>query len=98
MSAISAKLSDKELIVIRDTKLDTAKTKNVAKIVDALKMDGKKVLFISEAVDLNFVRSVNNIPNACVIPASQLSVLDIVNNKFLVASVGAIKNIEEAYK
>jgi len=98
VSAISAKLADKELIVIKDVKLSAAKTKTVAKIIEALKMEGKKVLFVTNGLDVEFVRCVNNIPHAEVIPASDLSVLDVVNNKFLVASVDAVKSIEEARK
>jgi len=97
ISAISAKLADKELIVIKNTKLAAAKTKNVSKIIEALKIEGKKVMFITDTIDTEFVRSANNIPLAGVTPAAQLNVLDIVNNRYLVASVDAIRKIEEAY-
>jgi large subunit ribosomal protein L4 len=97
VSAISAKLADKELIVIKNTKLAAAKTKNVSKIIEALKIEDKKVMFVTSEIDAEFVRSVNNIPCAGVAPAAQLSVLDIVNNRYLVASVDAIRKIEEAY-
>ena len=96
VSAISAKLNDKELIVIKDTKLSATKTKNVAKIVEALKIE--KALFVTAGMDKDFVRAANNIPFINVTTAVQLSVLDIVNNKFVVASVEAIKAIEAAYK
>ena len=98
VSAISAKLADNELIVLKNTKLAAAKTKNVAKIIDALKIADKKVMFVTADIDMEFVRSANNIPNSGVTPAAQLSVLDIVNYKFLVASVDAVRAIETAYK
>jgi len=98
ISAISAKLADRELIVIKNTKLAAAKTKNVAKIIEALKMNDKKVMFVTADTDSEFVRSTNNIQAAGVTPAAQLSVLDIVTYKYLVASVDAIKRIEETYK
>lgn len=98
VSAISGKLADKELVVIKDIKLAAAKTKNIAKIIEALKLADTKVLFITEGKDETFLRSVNNIPTVFVTTAPQLSVLDIVTHKILVASVAAIRKIEEAYK
>jgi len=96
--AISGKLADKELVVIKNTKLKEAKTKNVAAIVEALKFEDKKVLFVTGELDKEFLQSVNNIPRVSVTTAAQLSVLDIVNNMFVVASVDAVRAIEEAYK
>jgi len=97
VSAISGKLNDKELVVIKDVKLNAAKTKNVAGIIEKLKLSGK-VLFVTAGFDADFVRSVANIPDAEVTTAEQLCVLDIVTFKHVVASVEAIKAIEEAYK
>lgn len=96
--AISAKFADKELIVLKNTKIAAAKTKNVAKILENLKIDDKKVMFVTADIDAEFVRSANNIPLAGVTPAAQLSVLDIVTYKYLVASVDAVRAIEAAYK
>lgn len=96
VSALSGKLIDKELIVITDTKIAAAKTKNVAKIIKGLKVS--KVLFVTAELDDDFVKSIANIENADVTTAKQLSVLDIVNYKHIVLSVAAVKAIEEAYK
>jgi large subunit ribosomal protein L4 len=97
VSAISAKFADKELVVLKNTKLADAKTKNVAKIIDALGLSDKKALFVTAAADKDFVRAAGNIPNACVTTAGQLSVLDIVTNRVIVASVDAVRALETAY-
>ena len=97
VSAISAKLADSELVVIKDTKISSAKTKNVAKILENLKIADKSTMFVTAGLDPEFARSVKNIPTANVIPAIQLSVLDIVNCRYMVASVDAIRAIETAY-
>jgi len=96
-SAISGKFADKELVVIKDLKLKEAKTKHVAKMLDGLKIE-KSVVFVTDGLNQDFVRSANNIPNVLVTTASQLSVLDIVTSRFLIASVDAIKEIEANYK
>lgn len=96
VSAISAKLADKELLVIKDLKLKEAKTKLVADLIAKLKLEGKSVLFVN-SYNPEFIRSVANIPAAAVTTGEQLSVLDIVNNRVLVASVEAVKAIEKQY-
>jgi len=98
VSAISSKLADSELLVIKDVKLSEAKTKNVVTILDNLKLDSKRVLFVTAGKDNDFLISANNIEKVDVTTGEQLSVLDIVTNRFLVATVEAIKLIEEAYK
>ena len=97
VSAISGKVADNELIVLNDIKLKSIKTKNVAKILEALKKETNKVLFITAEHDADFVRSCANIPTASVTTAGQLSVLDIVNYKFLIASAAAVRLIENCY-
>jgi len=94
---ISSKVADGELIVLNDTKLKDAKTKSVAKLLENLKLDAKRVLFVTNGLDAEFVRCSANLPNASTTTAAQLSVVDMVNNRYIVASVEAIKSIEEAY-
>ena len=47
--------------------------------------------------DVDFIRAVQNIPNANVTTGEQLSVMDIVNHRMLVLSVDAVKAIEKQY-
>lgn len=95
-AAISGKLADKELLVIKDLKLKEAKTKSVATILEKLKLADKSVMFVNN-YDPEFIRAVQNIPSADVTTGEQLSVLDIVNNRVLVMSVDAVKTVEKQY-
>ncbi|MCL2228739.1 MAG: 50S ribosomal protein L4 [Firmicutes bacterium] len=97
VSAISGKLADKELIVLKDLKIKEGKTKNIAKIIDALKMDGKNILFVKCGHDQDFLQASANIANVNVTTAAQLSVLDIVKCKYLITGVAAIRAVEAAY-
>ena len=96
VSAISAKLADAELLVIKDLKLKEAKTKLVADMIEKLKLENKSVMFVNP-YDVEFIRAVNNIPSAAVTTGEQLSVMDIVNHRVLVLSVDAVKTIEKQY-
>ena len=97
VSAISAKLAGNQLLVIKDVKLPEPKTKHVVSILENLKFENKRVLFVTAGKDEDFLRSAGNIEKADVTTAEQLCVLDLVNNMYVVASVDAIKAIDEAY-
>jgi len=97
ISAISGKLADSELIVLKDAKLAEPKTKNVVSILENLKLDDKRVIFVTAGKDDNFLRSAGNIEKVEVTTAEQLCVLDVVNNKYVVATVDAIKAIDGRY-
>ena len=105
VSAISGKLADKELIIINSLDIQSEKpcTKKIAAIVNALaktkniNSPERKILFVKQANDVIFVQSAANIPNTTVTTAAQLSVHDIVNCKYIVASLSAVKAIEEQY-
>lgn len=96
VSAISSKLADKELLVIKDLKLKEAKTKLVANMMEKLKLENQSVMFVNP-YDVEFIRAVQNISQADVTTGEQLSVMDIVNHRMLVVSVDAVKTIEKQY-
>ena len=96
VSALSGKLADKELLVIKDLKLKEGKTKLVASLLEKLKLTDKSVMFVNPYNE-EFIRAVQNIPAAKVTTGEQLSVLDIVNNRVLVMSVDAVKTVEKQY-
>jgi large subunit ribosomal protein L4 len=95
-SAISAKLADKELVVVKDLQLKEPKTKLAAELIEKLKLAGKSIIFVN-GYNPEFIRSVANIPNVGVTTGEQLSVLDIVNHRMVVASADAIRTIEKQY-
>ncbi|MCL2621568.1 MAG: 50S ribosomal protein L4 [Firmicutes bacterium] len=97
-SAISAKLADGELIGVKEINLKLIKTAEIAKMLEKLKLDQKRVLIVTEKYDASVLRATRNIPNVNVTTAGQLSVLDVVNNKICLPTVAAIKKLEEIYE
>lgn len=97
VSAISAKLADEELVVLKDVALKEPKTKNVVSILQGLKLGERKVIFVTNGKDEAFLRGAGNIPSVEVTTAEQLSVLDMVTNKYVVVTADAVKTIEEGY-
>lgn len=97
VSVLSKKLTDNEVMVLDEIKLAAVKTKEMVKIMDALKLSKRVLLVVTEA-DADVVRATNNLPNVITIASNLINVYDIVANTMFVATKSAIKNIEEAYK
>lgn len=95
--ALSGKVADEGFVVVDEIKLAQAKTKEMVKVLDALKID-KRVLLVVTDADEAVVRAANNIPSVTTISTSLINVYDVMANEKLVITKEAVKKIEEAYK
>ena len=95
-SAISAKLAQKELVVLDEFKLEEVKTKQAKKFVDAFGFKSS-VLIVLDGKNEEALRATRNLENVGVVTSDLLNVYDIVSNKQLVLTKAAVKSIEEAY-
>ena len=94
--ALSGKVADEGFVVVDEIKLAQAKTKEMVKVLDALKID-KRVLLVVTDADEAVVRAANNIPSVTTISTSLINVYDVMANEKLVITKEAVKKIEEAY-
>ena len=97
LSAISTCLAEKCLVVVDELKFEAPKTKAMAEVLSALKLD-KRTTIVTAENDENVVKSAANIENAYVTTAAQLCTYDIVVSDKLLVTKEAIKSIEEANK
>ena len=97
LSALSAKVSDNDLIVLDKLVLDEAKTKYIAQMLKAMEID-KKVLLVVGNDDEAVQRACANIQNLTLINANLINVYDLAANTKCIFTVDAINKIEEAYK
>ena len=97
VSALSQKIALNEVIILDEFKLENVKTKEVQKFLDAFKFN-KSLCLVLENKDDEVLRASNNIERVEVTTANLLNVSNIVKNKQLVLTVGAVKSIEEAYE
>jgi len=95
-SAISTKLSQKEIIVLDSIALKEAKTKYMVELLKNLNIT-KTAIFVTNAVDENLLRASNNLEHVDVTVANLLNVYDIVRCDKLVLTKDAVKSIEEGY-
>jgi len=96
-SAFSYKVKDSQLFVIEDFNIEQPKTKEFSKILSALKVNGKKVLLLTEANNPNIYKSGRNIPKVKVLEASKASTYDLLNNQILILQKSAVKEIEKTF-
>ena len=96
-SALSAKVADKEIIVLDELKFEAPKTKEMVKVLANVNAD-KKALIVTAEKDENVVRSAANIPGVRTALVSTMNVYEIVNAGSFIVTKDAVEKIEEVYK
>ena len=97
VSAISAKLAQNDIVVVKDFTLEAPKTKEMQKVLDNLKLN-KRTLLVGKELSEEIKRASRNIPTLNFVESELLSVYEIVANGKLLVTESAIKTIEEVYK
>lgn len=92
-SMYSTKVQNGSFIVIESADLDTPKTKAMVAAFTAL--NATKPLVITDGDSKNLSLSVRNIPKATALMTSSVSVLDLAKAETVIATVDAVKKIEE---
>lgn len=93
-SALSLKVSEDALKIVDDFTFDEIKTKQVADLLAAFKLDGKKVLIVTGNTDKNVYVSARNIPGVEVIEAEKPNTYDIMKADVMLIQKGAIPVLE----
>ena len=93
-SALSYKVSEKELTVVENFTLEQPKTKAYLDILNGLSLQNKKTLMVIPEVDKNVVLSGRNIPKAKIMLASDINTYDVLNADKLILCEGSIEKIE----
>ena len=97
-SAFSHKAKDEQLIVIEDFTFEKPTTKDFISMMNALNINGKKVLLLTGKNDTNIYKSGRNIPKVNILEASKASTYDILNNQLLILQHSAVEAISETFK
>lgn len=96
--ALSYKVKDQRLIVVEDFSFDTPKTKEFAKFINALGVNGKSSLILLNEVDKNFFLSSRNLPKTEVMPTDKFSAYEVLKANYLIVNESGVKAIEESFK
>lgn len=95
-SALSAKASAGEIVVIDSLKMDEIKTKSFQNFLNAVKCDGKTLVVTAEP-DQIVIKSARNLPGVTTTFANLINVYDILNCKNFVVDKAALSKIEEVF-
>lgn len=94
-SALTSRVQENKLIVLDELKLDAPKTKDMQKVLDALKVN--KALVVLKDKDENVVLSTRNIPNVVTALTNTINVYDVLKYNTLILTKDSVAAIEEVY-
>jgi large subunit ribosomal protein L4 len=93
---LSSKVREGEIKVIDDLHLEMPKTKEMVDILSALGADSS-ALIITAQCDPNVVKASHNLAGIKVLPSPLVNVLDLLSYKTLLATISAVRNIEQIW-
>jgi len=94
--ALSAKMNDGDIKILESFKLDKVKTRVMAGVLDALKVE-KTALVVTSKSNSNVVKSSRNLPGVKTMPANILNVVDVLNHRTLLMEVAAVRKAEQIW-
>lgn len=95
-SALSSKLSDKNLIILDSMTFDEIKTKSMVKVLSNLNIQ-KSVLLVMEEKNGNVEKSARNINGVKTAFVNTINVFDLLKFEKLIVTKAAVEKIQEVY-
>ncbi len=95
-SALSAKLADGELVVVRPFGFDKPSTKDAVAALKALDLASKRITLVISNEDVETFLSFRNIPTVDILPVNNINCYELIDNKTLVIVDTCLPQIEEA--
>lgn len=95
-SALALRAKEENLVVVEDFSLSAAKTKDIASMLKALKIDGKVLMLLPKA-DTTIVKSARNIPGVTTFPADKISAYDVLSHGKLLIFKSAMQTLEQSF-
>jgi large subunit ribosomal protein L4 len=93
--ALLSKFQDQEAVVVEDLDLPEAKTKQMAAVLKALKLNGTTCLVGTAGLDNKVYRSARNIPGIEVAPISQLNAYTVLKPKRVLLTRAALEELRK---
>ena len=95
-SCLSSKVIENELTVVDKFEFNEIKTKEVAKMLNNLKLKGKTLILLPEKNEI-IQKSARNIKGVKTLSVNTINAYDLVNYKNLVVTLDTVKRLEEVY-
>ena len=96
-SALSYKAANKGIMVLEKFDVKDSKTKTFIKMLEALKVEGKVLVVVTELTE-NLILASRNLSDVKVIESHEINTYDVLNYKTIVITEEAVKMLEEVLK
>jgi len=93
---LSAKVREGNVKLVQELDFDEAKTKDMANVLSSLGIDSSALIVTAQST-INVTMSAANLPEVKVSPSALINVLDLLSYEILVATVPAVRNIEQIW-
>ncbi len=94
-SALAYKAQENAIVVVEDFTFEAPKTKNFVEVINNLKVNGKKSLFVLPGADKSVYLSARNIERVNVMQAAALNTYKVLDADVLVMAEGALKVVDQ---
>jgi len=93
---LSAKVREGNVKLLQELDFEGPKTKDMISVLSSLGIDSSALVITAQSTP-NVVKSSANLTKVKVLPSDLINVLDLLSYKMLVATVPAIRNIEQIW-
>jgi large subunit ribosomal protein L4 len=93
---LSAKVREGNIKLVQELDFKGPKTKDMINVLSSLGIDSSTLILTAQSTP-NVVKSAANLPEVKVLPSALINVLDLLSYEMLVATVPAIRNIEQVW-
>ena len=93
-SALAYKAKENAIVVVEDFTLEAPKTKSMVEIINNLKVNGKKSLFVTPGADKTVYLSARNLERVNVTAANALNTYNVLNADVMVVAESALNVID----
>jgi len=93
---LSAKVREGNIKLVQELDFKGPRTKDMINVLSSLGVDSSTLILTAQPTS-NVVSSAANLPEVKVLPSALINVLDLLSYEMLVATVPAIRNIEQIW-
>ena len=93
---LSDKVREGNIRLLQELNFEEPKTKAMISVLSSLGIDASSLILTAQSTP-NVVKSTANLPEVKVLPSDLINVLDLLSYEILIATVPAIRNIEQIW-
>ncbi len=93
---LSAKIREGNIRLLKELDFQEPKTKDMVNVLSSLGIDSSALIVTAQSAP-NITRSAANLTDIKVVPSALINVVDLLSYEMLVATVPAVRNIEEIW-